>query len=626
MDNTAAMYAVGAAVVGGAATYFMFGSSNEKQSKKSEKTSNDVKPKSTPPAKVVQVDAGPNEKRRARKAMQRERRQAEEAAAEAARKAAAEKERIRIARLDKEMREAAAKRHAAQQAEAAQRKKERLEQMKAEEKERAERKAARVAAEEKAKKEAKERAAARAKLAEEQKAADTESAKRRAEKKKKQAEEHARRKREREEAERRVREAEEARKAKIAEEEAEAAAIRKAERDLEAMKRSKSANWEQAAEAAGKARDQKRKEKAERQQRRIEKNSARAAEKLKVEIEIATAVAEEKTSAAVPALTDGGDAAPASSAKFTIERAIPDEPEPEEEAEEDDSLVERVKSAGDYLRESESELHAMQIKIKNIKSRTDKISGHVLNLSTGVKDADKQNKGKSKAEKKKPEATKPDPLAAPASVPTPSEAYTTYADDAALGKPAPSLDTLEYIKGDPIKLGNGKVTLIQIFAKFAKGDYTTVQGVSDIAAKFGDRAQYLGISIDPAKEEAESFIKKIGTSMPEIYIDNLTVPYPLAWDQGKTVKEAFRKLSGLMALGQSATFLVDGNSVIVWREQFGQGYPPAKGQLEEQLRRLLKGETLLNNGPNPKQADEEDEEEEMDVGDVDSDDDLGLGF
>lgn len=64
--------------------------------------------------------------------------------------------------------------------------------------------------------------------------------------------------------------------------------------------------------------------------------------------------------------------------------------------------------------------------------------------------------------------------------------------------------------------------------------------------------------------------------------------------------------------------------MVVWREQFGQGYPPAKGQLEEQLRRLLTGETLLSNGPNPKKADEE-EEEEMDVGDV-SDDDLGLGF
>lgn len=91
-----------------------------------------------------------------------------------------------------------------------------------------------------------------------------------------------------------------------------------------------------------------------------------------------------------------------------------------------------------------------------------------------------------------------------------------------------------------------QVTLIQFFAKFAKGDYTTVQGVSNIATKFGDRAQYLGISIDPVKEDAESFLKKIGTSMPEIYIDNLTVPYPVAWDQGKAVKEAFRTLSGLM--------------------------------------------------------------------------------
>lgn len=105
-----------------------------------------------------------------------------------------------------------------------------------------------------------------------------------------------------------------------------------------------------------------------------------------------------------------------------------------------------------------------------------------------------------------------------------------------------------------------------------------------------------GISVDPAKEDAESFIKKIGTSMPEIYIDNLTIPYPLAWDNGKAVKESFRKLSGLMAMGASATFIVDGDGVIVWREQFGQGYGPAKGQIGEQLRRLLTKEDLLDNG------------------------------
>ena len=31
-------------------------------------------------------------------------------------------------------------------------------------------------------------------------------------------------------------------------------------------------------------------------------------------------------------------------------------------------------------------------------------------------------------------------------------------DDAAIGKPAPAIDKAEYVKGDPIKLGGGKVT------------------------------------------------------------------------------------------------------------------------------------------------------------------------
>ena len=34
--------------------------------------------------------------------------------------------------------------------------------------------------------------------------------------------------------------------------------------------------------------------------------------------------------------------------------------------------------------------------------------------------------------------------------------------------------------------------------------------------------QFVGIALDPAKADAEGFVKKIGTSMPEIYIDNLT--------------------------------------------------------------------------------------------------------
>eukprot|EP00040_Diaphanoeca_grandis_P028415 m.164582 g.164582 ORF g.164582 m.164582 type:complete len:463 (-) comp31344_c0_seq1:42-1430(-) len=204
----------------------------------------------------------------------------------------------------------------------------------------------------------------------------------------------------------------------------------------------------------------------------------------------------------------------------------------------------------------------------------------------------------------------------------PPASYMTYDNDASHGKPAPSLETLQYVKGDPVALGNGKLTCLSFFAKFAKGDYTTVVGLSELARHFTD-VQFVGISLDPAYEDALSFLGKIGTSMPEIYIDNLQVDYPLAWDADKVVKEAYRKVSGLLSLGASATFLVDGTGNIVWREQFGQGHPPAKGQLGEQIRRLGAGEQLLKNGD--KAVVEDEEEEDGDVV-VDDDYDSDLGF
>ena len=39
-----------------------------------------------------------------------------------------------------------------------------------------------------------------------------------------------------------------------------------------------------------------------------------------------------------------------------------------------------------------------------------------------------------------------------------------YSDDPAFGKPAPSIETLEYFKGEPVVLGGGKVTRISLHA------------------------------------------------------------------------------------------------------------------------------------------------------------------
>jgi len=209
----------------------------------------------------------------------------------------------------------------------------------------------------------------------------------------------------------------------------------------------------------------------------------------------------------------------------------------------------------------------------------------------------------------------------------PQAGSTIYEDDKSFGKICPELDSLEYIRGDKVVVGHeGKTTVLLFWAKFAKGDYTTIVGLNRLVALFPD-VQFVGVSVDAEKKDAESFVKKIGTAMAEISIDSLDVDYSLAWDSGKVVKESFRKACVTLALGASAVFVIDAKEKIVWREQFGQGYEPKKGQLAEQIRRHLAGEELLKNGPTPvveDDSDGEDPNEGIDMGDDDYDSDLGF--
>ena len=172
------------------------------------------------------------------------------------------------------------------------------------------------------------------------------------------------------------------------------------------------------------------------------------------------------------------------------------------------------------------------------------------------------------------------------------QAYLTYEDDVCLGKDCPALSTLVYVKGEPVEVGGGKNTVIVFFAKFAKGDYTTVQGITELSKQFPD-VQFLAISVDPTKDDAESFLKKIGTcksyalpvalfactrmiayeelghctfyilppnhfcsafvvrfriAMPEIYITDLQVPYPIAFDDRKVVKCKFGQVAQMASV------------------------------------------------------------------------------
>jgi len=213
-------------------------------------------------------------------------------------------------------------------------------------------------------------------------------------------------------------------------------------------------------------------------------------------------------------------------------------------------------------------------------------------------------------------------LAAPAEedIPKPAEKFLIYDDDEAIGKKAPTLGTLAYIKGEPVTMGAGKPVCIVFWSKAYKGDYTTLRDISKIADAFGNDIQFVGIGIDPSKADSESFLKKIGTKMPEIYIKKpLEVNFSLAYDVDLELKEAYKSTAKMLSLGASAVFLVAGDRTIVWREQFAPapGHTVFRGQLQEQCRRLILGEALLSNGNRP--VEDEEEMEEMDMGGGDDD-------
>eukprot|EP00121_Abeoforma_whisleri_P015631 Awhi_evm1s14388 len=185
-----------------------------------------------------------------------------------------------------------------------------------------------------------------------------------------------------------------------------------------------------------------------------------------------------------------------------------------------------------------------------------------------------------------------------------------YDDDASFGKTAPDMSSLDYVTGSPVELGV-QPTLVVFWAKINKDAYVTFIDYDDLAAKYPE-LKVIGVSLDATRADIEGFVKKFGTDMAELSVTNLNIKYPLAFDEGKVVKKAFEKLSGIPSLQAGACFLIDAEKKIVWRESFNRYNAPSKsGQLKDQLDAIMSGKPIIyKNGKTP-----EDSESDDDMGD-----------
>lgn len=190
----------------------------------------------------------------------------------------------------------------------------------------------------------------------------------------------------------------------------------------------------------------------------------------------------------------------------------------------------------------------------------------------------------------------------------------TYSSAKSLGADMPDLTSLKFVSGE---LPRAKEPVAVLFwAKYAKGDYRTMVHFSYLMRAL-PKLQIIGVSCDADLADCEAMMKKKGTPMPTQSIDELLFDFPLAFDEGRKVKNAFGKIA-YPSPAPGFAYLFDAAGKCVWAETFTSSWALKQGQFAEQCALLLANKPLLDNGPRPDDDEDADDEEAVttDVGDL----------
>ena len=154
--------------------------------------------------------------------------------------------------------------------------------------------------------------------------------------------------------------------------------------------------------------------------------------------------------------------------------------------------------------------------------------------------------------------------------------------------------------------------VVVFWAKFAKGDWkATIHHFEQLSKQF-PQVDFLGISCDPKKEEAEKILKKAnGEDYGELNMTNFRYTFPAAYDPDRKVNKKFMKVGGLSSMGAGYAFIIDKFQTIVWKEFINMNHELSACQFTDQLTILQeRGEGrkhLVKNGDRPEDPDEEEE-------------------
>ncbi len=181
----------------------------------------------------------------------------------------------------------------------------------------------------------------------------------------------------------------------------------------------------------------------------------------------------------------------------------------------------------------------------------------------------------------------------------------TYDDDASLGKPCPSLEALDFIKGEKINIAPGKVYVLFFFNGFYKGAFAVHEEITALSERIPD-VTFIAISNDVDKAAAEKYLGKVFVDENTKQPQRMATPY-IAFDDKKALGKQFADLCNVSVHHVPQGIIVDATGKIAWRQCFTQTDTVASCQpsFVEQLHKVQAGlDVARTNGVKPRVVDE----------------------
>mmetsp|Transcript_19853 Transcript_19853/g.31083 ORF Transcript_19853/g.31083 Transcript_19853/m.31083 type:complete len:200 (-) Transcript_19853:191-790(-) len=145
-----------------------------------------------------------------------------------------------------------------------------------------------------------------------------------------------------------------------------------------------------------------------------------------------------------------------------------------------------------------------------------------------------------------------------------------------VGEKAPPISDLQYVQGEPVELGNGKVTVVEFWATWCPPCRTSIPHLNEVYRKFKDQ----GVDFVGVTNEDESTVKKFMEKMGPDFT------YPSALDRSGSVSRGY-PVSGI-----PAAFIVGKDGIVSW-----QGHPMSG--LEGAISKALASEPSAVEGKAP---------------------------